>query len=83
MAGSQLIWPPLTFERIFTILGIILAVFVLALFIQSIPLLLIIAICLVAFALRILPFYLLVKARSIFRRHFRTDQAPPENDWKL
>jgi hypothetical protein len=24
-----------------------------------------------------------VKARSIFRRHFRTDQAPPENDWKL
>lgn len=82
MAGSRPIWPPLIFERIFTILGIILAVFVLALFIQSIPLL-IIAICLVAFALRILPFYLLVKARSIFRRHFRTDQAPPENDWKL
>jgi hypothetical protein len=73
MADSQPVWPPRTFERIFSVLGILVGLLLFLLFVGSIPWILIVAVGLVVLALRFLPMYLVTRARTIFWRHFGRD----------
>jgi fatty acid desaturase len=68
MADTQTTWPPRTAERVFSVALVLVGLLVLIFFVGSLPFTLIIVVCLLALTLRVLPFYLLARARATLRR---------------